>query len=256
MHHRLEPITHRFHYKVFMFYVDLDELDMLHSSIRFFSRNRFNLFAFKDKEHLQLPRENPDTSKPVKEHIITYLKEQGFEYRNHRIMLLTNMSVLGYNFNPVSFYFVLDETNAPQCAIAEVGNTFGEQKPYFLDHATLKNSVFELQTTKHFYVSPFISHDSEFAFYLGVPDNKLHIRINTHKPDNQRLFISTLTGKQTALSNTKLLGYFFRFPLITLKIITLIHWNALWLWFKKIPYFKKAHQKELQRDVYKRNLNY
>jgi uncharacterized protein len=87
MHHRLEPKTHRFHYKVFMFYVDLDELDILHKSFRWFSRNTFNLFSFKDKEHLQLPKEKPDTSKQVKEHILTYLKKQGFHYTNQRIMV-------------------------------------------------------------------------------------------------------------------------------------------------------------------------
>jgi uncharacterized protein len=256
MHHRLAPKVHRFHYNVFMFYVDLDELDTLSKKLFFFSRNRFNLFSFKDKEHLQLPKENPDTSKPVKEHIITYLKEQGFNYTNQRIMLLTNMSVLGYNFNPVSFYFIVNEANEPQCAIAEVGNTFGEQKPFFLSKETLSNNVFELQATKHFYVSPFISHDSQFVFSLGVPSEKMNIRINTHTPANERFFITTLTGKQTALTNGKLLLYFLKFPFITIKIITLIHWNALLLWLKKIPYFKKGDFKELQKDVYKRNLNY
>lgn len=256
MHHRLEPRVHRFNYRLFMFYVDLDELDFLSKTLLLFSRNRFNAFAFKDSEHLQLPKDKPNKALRVKEQIVTYLNTQGFVYTNERIMLLTNMSVLGYNFNPVSFYFVIDANHEPLCAVAEVGNTFGEQKPYFLSKETLKGNTFELETTKYFYVSPFISHDSHFAFYLTPPDAKLNIRINTHDPNRKRFFISTLTGKATTLTNTKLLWYLIRFPFITLKIITLIHWNALLLWFKKIRYYKKEEFKELQKEVYKRHLNY
>jgi uncharacterized protein len=106
MHNRLEPKKHRFHYNVFMFYIDLDELDELPKKLLMVSRNRFNYFSFKDKEHLQLPIDKPDTSKNVKQHITDYLKQNGIE-KVEKIMLLTNFSVLGYNFNPVSFYFCL-----------------------------------------------------------------------------------------------------------------------------------------------------
>jgi hypothetical protein len=166
-------------------------------------------------------------------------------------MLLTNLNILGYNFNPVSFYFVLNEKNEAECAIAEVSNTFREMKLYFLGKELFKDNKFHLNTIKHFYVSPFIDHDANFDFNLYVPGEKLNIRIDDHK-NNERFFISTLTGLKKPLSNANLLRYSFRFPFLTLRIMTLIHWNALLLWIKKTPYHKKAAFPELQKDVLNR----
>src|SRR5476649_3101808 len=86
MHHRLEPKQHNFHYDIFMFYLDLDEIDRLNSRLRSMSRNKFNLFNFRDKDHLQLPKENPGTSKNIRKHITTYLQTQGVMIGNGRIM--------------------------------------------------------------------------------------------------------------------------------------------------------------------------
>lgn len=248
MHNRLEPKKHRFHYNVFMFYVDLDELDLLTEKLLLLSRNKFNFFSFKDKEHLQLPLENPDRTRNIKQNITDYLKQNGIEHPK-KIMLLTNFNVLGYNFNPVSFYFCFDERNEPLCCVAEISNTFREMKPFLLGKDTLQNDKFYLNTTKYFYVSPFIDHDTNFDFNLAIPGDKLNIRIDDFK-DGNRFFISTLTGVKKPLNNRNLFWYSIRFPFITLKIITLIHWNALLLWFKKIHYHKKAEFPELQKDVF------
>jgi DUF1365 family protein len=251
MHHRLEPRPHRFHYTVFMFYIDLDELDLLVKKYGMISRNRFNFFSFKDAEHLQLPIDQPDRSKTTKEHIISYLEQNGIVYDQHQIMLLTNLNILGYNFNPVSFYFVFDKNANPVCAISEVSNTFREMKPYFLGLDTFSENHFHLNTTKYFYVSPFIDHDTNFDFQLHVPGEKLNIRIDDYK-EGKRFFISTLTGKRKGLSNRRLLLYSLRFPLLTLRIISLIHWHALRLWLKKLPYHKKSAQADLQRGVFRK----
>jgi DUF1365 family protein len=251
MHNRLAPKKHRFHYHVFMFYIDLDELDLLKEKLFLFSHQTFNFFSFRDKEHIQLPIDKPDTSKSTREHIIAYLKENGITITNERIMILTNLNVLGYNFNPVSFYFVFDRQNNPLCSIAEVGNTFGELKPYLLKNENLTGNTYHLNTTKYFYVSPFFDHDHNFDFNLTIPGDKLNIRIDTFKQE-ERVFISTLTGNRETLNNLTLLWYSIRFPFITLKIITLIHWNALLLWMKKIPYHKKAEHKNLQKDVFRK----
>jgi DUF1365 family protein len=251
MHNRLSPKKHRFHYNVFMFYVDLDEVEMLGKKLWMFSTDRFNFFSLRRNEHLQLPLEAPDKTKSIREQISLYLQQNGIEIGRGKIMLLTNMNVLGYNFNPVSFYFCFDEGNKPLCAVAEVGNTFGEMKPYLLSEKELSGNVYHLNTTKYFYVSPFIAHDTNFDFNLAIPAEKLNIRIDDLK-DGERFFISTLTGTRKALSNLNLLLYSIRFPFITLKIITLIHWNALLLWMKKLPFQRKSENRELQRDVYRR----
>lgn len=249
MHHRLLPKKHRFHYNVFMFYVDLDELEPLSEKLRFFSLERFNFFSFRKKEHLQLPREHPDQKKSTKEQLIRYLAENGFQYGGQRIMLLTNMNILGYNFNPVSFYFVMSDTGQPQCAVAEVNNTFGEIKPFFISQNDGRS--FKHQETKHFYVSPFMDHDTEFVFSLDPPSEKLNIRIDSCK-NGERLFISTLTGEKKPLGSMRLFWYGLRFPLLTLRIISLIHLQAFYLWLKKIPYHKKNADLHLQKNVFRK----
>ena len=247
----MEPRSHRFHYNVFMFYIDLDEVERLRKKLWMFSKNKFNFFSLRDNEHLQLPIDNPDKTKSIREQVTRYLSENGVQIGNGKIMLLTNLNVLGYNFNPVSFYYCFGENNLPLCCIAEVGNTFGEIKPYLLTNQNLSGNKYHLNTVKYFYVSPFIDHDTNFDFNLVIPDEKLNIRIDDFK-EGKRFFISTLTGTKKTLNNRNLLLYSIRFPFITLKIITLIHWNALLLYLKKLPFHKKDANQDLQRDVYRR----
>ncbi len=248
-HHRLQPKQHRFDYTVFMFYLDLDELPALHRQLRFMSHNRFNLFNFRDRDHLQWPAGNPDQSKPVKEHLRNFLAEKGFTLGNGRVMVLTNLATLGYQFNPVSFYFCYDEQGVPRCSVVEVSNTFHEMKPYYLSPESFRDGRFVHQIDKYFYVSPFIDLDTRFEFDLGVPGEELAVRIDDYSRDGERFFLSTLRGKRASLTDANLLLYFFSFPLITLKVISMIHWQAFRLWLKKLPFHRKADDAELQRDV-------
>ncbi len=246
MHHRMEPKPHRLHYRIFMFWLDLDEIDSIAKKFPLISRNRFNIFSFCDSDHLQLPAEKPDTTKNVKQQILDYLKSQNSELSNPRIYLLTNLRTMGYQFNPVSFYFVYDESAV--CCVAEVSNTFGEMKLFYIGQDALKDNVFAHRTKKYFYVSPFMNHNLDFEFRLAPPTDKLNFRIDDYAGD-KRIFISTLTGEKKPLTGARLAWYSLRFPLITLQIIGLIHWNALLLWLKKLPYLKKKENPEQQLEV-------
>lgn len=243
MHHRFSPKPHRFHYQVFMFYVDLDELDLLQKKLTLIG----NVFSYRKSDHLRWPLEESVDLRSTKEHLLEYLTDQGIRFTQPRIMLLTNFRTFGYQFNPVSFYFCLDG-DREVCAVAEVGNTFGEKKLYLIKNKEKDN--YYLRTPKYFYVSPFIDHDADFEFLLKTPAKDLNIRIDDLKGDN-RFFISTLTGKQEVLSNAKLWFYAFRFPFLTLQVIGLIHWNAFRLWLKRIPYHKKTEHPDLQRDQFR-----
>src|ERR1700744_2911775 len=130
MHHRLSPKEHHFRYRIFMFALDLDEIDEVARRVPLFSRNGPNLYAFRDRDHLTLAgRENATT----RENIVEFLAQNGISFPGDgRITLVTLPRVLGYIFNPVSFYFCHDATGAARCAVVEVGNTFGEMKPYLL----------------------------------------------------------------------------------------------------------------------------
>jgi len=251
MHHRLAPKKHSFWYQIYLFYIDLDEILLLEKKLRWFSYNRFNLFSFRDKDHLQLPKENPDRTKDVKQHIVDYLHDNGVEIGQGKIMLLTNLSILGYNFNPVSFYFCFNETGSPICAVAEISNTYREMKMFFFGKDELEGNAFKQKVEKFFYVSPFIDMDTFFDFNLAIPNEKLDIKIDDFDRNGQRFFLSTMKGDRQPLTNKNMLKYFFAIPLIPLRVMGLIHWQAFKLWRKKINYHPKAANQELQKDVYK-----
>jgi len=251
IHNRLAPKKHFFWYSVYMFYIDLDEIDLISKKIRWFGHNRFNLFSFRDSEHLQLPKENPDQTKNTRQHLEDYLRENGIESSKLKINLLTNLNVLGYNFNPVSFYFCFDEENKPICCVAEISNTYREMKLFFFGKDEFDGNAFKKTATKYFYVSPFIDHDVAFQFNLKIPSETLDIRIDDIDQEGHKFFISTLKGNQKPLTGPNLLKYFFSIPLIPLQIMGMIHWQAFKLWLKKLSFHSKAENPELQRNVYK-----
>jgi uncharacterized protein len=245
MHNRLEPKKHRFHYGLFYFYLNLDTIEQEFKRIPVISRNRFNLFGFYDSDHVQEDAKKPI---PLREALNNWLSKQGVTDFPAHVMLLTHLRVLGYVFNPVSFYYCFDKNGEPLYVVAEVRNTFHEMKLYLLNRSDFDGKYFRKRQPKFFYVSPFIEHDAEFDFSLFVPSEKLNIRIDDYA-QNRRIFLSTLTGTKKPLTTWRLLGFGFRFPFITLQIITLIHWHALRLWFKKIRFFRKTEHADLQRDV-------
>ncbi len=260
MHHRLSPKRHKFEYGIFMALLDLDELDSLTSKLRLFGRNRSRPYNFRDDDHLQSRKpEGGDRAgvADLKSGIRVWLADQGVATAaDCRISLLTLPRVFGYVFNPVSFYFVETATGESICAIAEVGNTFGELKPYLVplaetDRGGGAESAFRLVAPKHFYVSPFSDLELSFDFRLHTPGEQLQISVNDVAADGQPVLLSTLTGQRRPLTDRQLLRLTVRYPLVTLHVIALIHWHALKLWWKRLPLYRKAEKTELQRGVFR-----
>lgn len=245
MHHRLRPKRHRFRYRIFMWWLDLEELDMLKKRFPFFSRNRFNMFSFYDRDHFKYPAGDPRNDRPVRVRLDAYCAEQNIPLPD-KVYLLTHCRVLGYIFNPVSFYFCF---RGGECAyvITETSNTFGEMKMFLVDKR--QESVFIQDAVKYFYVSPFTELEQEFAFRYRIPDTQLDIRIDVRDAHDGRFFISTLRGRRKEMRSARLWYYFFRFPLITVQVISAIHWQAFLLWIKKVPFHRKRDHPELQKDI-------
>jgi DUF1365 family protein len=226
-----------------MFYLDLDEIDAVAKKVWLVSRDRFNFFSFRDCDHLRLTRGG------LKENVLAYLRLQAPALDAERIMLLTNLRTLGYVFNPVSFYFSFNRLGQPVCAVAEVNNTFGETKPFFIGEGCYRSGAFRMRTEKHFYVSPFIDLDVSVDFNLEVPGEKVAIRVDDYK-EGKRILLSSLIGEKRELTAANLIWYSLRYPLMTLRVITLIHWHALKLYLKRIPYHRKSANPDLQKGLH------
>lgn len=259
MHQRFSPQAHRFLYRIFMFALDLDELEALHRRLRLFSFNRRNLYSFREKDFLPTGEAlhnpsaatgSPATPAGLKARVHAYLAGRGINLDGGRVMLVTLPRVLGYLFNPVSFYFCYDRAGQPVAALAEVTNTFKEMKPFVLGPETRQGAVFTLRTPKYFYVSPFTDMDVAFDFTLRTPGDKLSVQIDDYDA-GRRTLTSSLTGSRRPLTDAALAWFTLKYPFITLKVITLIHWNALRLYLKRVPWFAKAARPEIQRDLYR-----
>ena len=242
-HKRLRPKVREFRYRIFMFALDLDEVDAIAHQIPLFSRNRWNCYSFNDTDHLNLGH------RTVKENVIAYAKAEGTTFpEGGRIVLVTLPRVLGYIFNPVSFYFCCDSAGNAVWSVAEVGNTFREMKPYFLGGLNAEGR-FHRRAPKLFYVSPFMDLQVEFDFRLALPGHQLDIHIDDFDA-NGVLLTSHLGGIRKPLTTGSLLWMTFQYPAITLKVIALIHWQAFKIWLTGIPHHAKAASPEDQRGVF------
>lgn len=282
MHARFAPRAHRFLYRIFLFAIDLDELEALPRQLTWFSVGRRNLYSFRDADFLPTGEKlhnaahaTRDASPAIanrksqianlKSRVVAHAARHGVDVAGGRIVLVTLPRVLGYLFNPVSFYFCHDRSGAPACAIAEVTNTFKEMKPYFLGPESLTASspiaphptpggsaaaAFRLRVPKNFYVSPYSDVDVAFDFTLRTPGDRLSIQIDDYVGP-ERTLTTTLTGPRRALTSARLAWFTLKYPLISLRIIALIHWHALRLWLKRVPWFAKAARPEAQRDLYR-----
>ncbi len=244
MHHRLGPVDHRFSYGVFMFSLDLDEIPEIARRLSLFGHNRKNLFEFREKDH------NPSGAGSLKEQVILYARSHGVGEGIERVTLITHLRTMGYFFNPVSFYFCSGAGGAPVCCVAEVMNTYRERKLFLLGPDRFDGEAFRARFVKYFYVSPFVDLDDVFDFRLGVPGGGLRITIDDIDKRGRKFLVTSLNGERRELTNARLLGYAFRFPWITLGVLAGIHWQALRLYLKKLPYHTKASDKDLQREVY------
>ncbi len=252
VHRRLRPKRYAFQHRIMMLYADLDELALIDRSTRLLSHQRRNLYSFRDADYLPT-----GAGGSLKSRVIGFLRERGIPIgAAGRVRLLTLPRILGYIFNPISVYFCSDEHDTPLCAIVEVGNTFRERKLFLLPgpaaqsvpRPPIEPARFHLRVPKHYYVSPFSGLDVCFDFDLRVPGPTLQLHIEDWDADG-KLLDSHLRGGRVPLSDYQLLRLALKFPALTLKVITLIHWHALMLALRGVRWHRKADHPELQRDV-------
>lgn len=240
MHRRLRPREHRFVYRIFMFLLDLDELEAVSHEVPLFSADEPNLYSLRKEDYFRL------STGSLRENITLFLESEGRPEPPARIRLLTLPRLLGYTFNPISIFFCDDDDGRPIGSVVQVGNTFGEFKPYFVPH---EGDVFHRRVRKDFYVSPFSSLDLSFDFRFQPPGEQLRVWIDDYD-ESGRTLVSTLAGHRIPLTTAALAAMTLRYPFVTAKVIFLIHWEALRLWLKKIPFHRKESSPERQLNAF------
>lgn len=228
-HRRSRPRRHFLRYRMFWTLLDLDELADLDRRLLPFSHNRFNLLSFHDWDH------GDGSATPLRAQIDRRLADVGI-FAGGAIRLLTMPRVLGYVFNPISIYFCHRPDASLAAILYEVHNTFGERHTYLYPvgagHLTAHDCP------KSFHVSPFLDMDIHYEFRARVPDENLSIAIVGSDAEGA-IITAAMSGDRRPLDLKHLFQAAALFPLLTLKVISAIHWNALLLWIKRIPFHSK-----------------
>lgn len=246
-HRRLRPKQHEFIYRVFYFYLDLGELEEVQRKLKIFGVNRANLYSLHDSDHFQYG----EKVRPIADNVREFLERSGCPLEEGgAIRMLCFPRMLGYAFNPVTIYFCFCADGTPQTSLVEVGNTFRELKPFLVPRSSEGKCDFEVRVPKEYYVSPFSPVDLEFHFRFHLPDERLRVFIDDYDAEG-KVLISTLTGMRRELSMVNLIKFTAKFPLMTFRVIWLIHWQALRLWLKRLPFFLKENRTEDQRGVFR-----
>lgn len=229
MHARLRPVGHRFSYRVMSLLIDLDRLDEADRQSALFGVNRTALYSFNEVDH------GDRDGSSLRAFAQRQAKEIGIDLTGGRVMLLCYPRLLGYTFNPISLYFCHRAGGELALIIYEVRNTFGEIHPYVLpiNPDEISQAGIRQQQDKAFYVSPFIEMATRYRFRVLPPGETVKLRILETDREGP-LLAATFNGCRRALTTPALAQSFFALPLVTIKIIAAIHWEALRLWFKGV----------------------
>lgn len=223
MHRRVRPRHHHFKYRVFAMLVDLDELPSLSGRLRLFRWNSPGPFSFYDCDHGE--------GRPLKVWLDGLLASAGIAANGPR-RVLCYPRILGYVFNPLSVWFCHDEANTLKAIIYEVHNTYEERHAYVFA-ADGGAPVVRHACGKDFYVSPFLSADCRYRFRICPPDDRVAVTIHEEE-GGAPVLSASFSGQRRALTDRALLAMLLAYPLMTVKVIVAIHYEAVCLMLKGV----------------------
>jgi hypothetical protein len=222
-HRRLRPVGHAFSYRVFSMLIDVDRIGEAEAGARWFSRNRFNLFSFHDADHAF------SGEATVSAGVRATLRAHGYS-ADGRILLLCYPRILGFVFNPLSIFYCHDARGRLEAVLYEVRNTFGGRHSYLIP-VEEGAGVIRQSADKKLHVSPFMDMDHVYDFRLTRPGDKLSVFIHQTDADGP-IFNASFAGSAEPMTGGALLRAFFNYPLMTLKVIAAIHFEAGRLFLK------------------------
>jgi DUF1365 family protein len=226
-HRRFAPVAHAFTYPLFMALLDIDRIAELMNRSRLTSLNRWNWASFDDRDHLG------DPSRPLRERLVADAARHGIDVQDGPVFLLTHLRYLGYVFNPVSFFYCFDRAGHLRLVMAEVRNTFGGAHNYWL-RPEPGSRTFRAAAAKSLYVSPFMPPDLDYTFAFTPPATRLVAHIAAGRTGSIG-FDATLSLERRPWNAAEMRRVLVGFPLLTMKVMGQIHWQALQLWWKGVP---------------------
>lgn len=263
MHARLGPRPHRFTHRVFCFTIPLQEWDSIGKGLWLLDQGGWAPYQLRQQDFLPqatvfqpegLEQKFGEEGDTLAQRVHAFCRSQGdILPADAEITLVAMPRAFGKSYNPVVF-FLISVNRELRCGIAEVHNTFGERKAWYLGRHCLEKKptgepVLRLRTPKHFYVSPFSGLETEFEFCLHQPHDRLALAVD-HYEKGVKTLISTWTGRAVPLTDGRLLWLTFKIPFLVFKVISLIHLHAAWLWaVKHLPFRRKRDDVGLQRNV-------
>ncbi|MCY7389490.1 MAG: DUF1365 domain-containing protein [Burkholderiales bacterium] len=245
-HKRFRPVDHQFSYGVFFLRVPLSRLTEL--SNRWLSVDRFNLLSFSTADY------GPRDGTNLEAWMRGLLLREGIDCADGEVVLQTFPRLLGYVFNPISVWYCFDKNGLLRAALAEVRNTFGEHHNYLVAHADQRpiKAGDWLTSRKVFHVSPFCEVKGHYRFRFEQVAGRAYAQIDYYDAndtacgDAGKLIVTTLHGAPEPLTSRTALRAFIGHPFMTFGVVARIHWHALKLWLKHVPFFTKPEPPSLE----------
>lgn len=228
-HRRFVPKNHTFSYKVFLMWLNLDEIELLNTSVKGFSSESWAPIRFKRQDYYG------DPSKPLKQCILEKMTELAGQEMQGDIYLLSQMRTFGFYFSPVNFYYLQQHDGTFSHLLAEVSNTpWNERHYYLVDLAKQEDSE------KQFHVSPFNPMDMQYKWAISQPQDILQLSLSCHKESKH--FVASLNLSKIEMNSKNLFNVVVSIPNMAIKTVFGIYWQALKLFLKGVPVYPHPEQ--------------